>query len=357
MTITRSKRKFSSIKNEDVELDVANTESNADFLLKTKIEENNGIVKTESEKAFRNKIPESLELPESFKEKHIPEFTTAINMILKEDPSLYSIIVAQEFQAVLKTKWDQIRKSTLQDFYQRLGISIIAQQISGSAARSIEKKVIALLGDDQGKFPSYIKMNELFRTDKDIKTNMRTCGLSVRKCDYIESLTDFFVSRGDELMDLIQQGLQNAEKEDFKLESSNDEEIISLLVDNIKGIGIWSARMFLMSGLLRVDVFSGEDVGIARGFSIYAKDKVDIMQEMKLKVKERNVNGSQAKKKRKAKTTKKSQLGYYDIDVMEEYASRFSPYKSVFMFVLWRISNPDICKTLMLEKEFLKKDM
>ena len=56
--------------------------------------------------------------------------------------------------------------------------------------------------------------------------------------------------------------------------------MIESLVMNVKGIGLWSVKMFLIFGLKRMDVFVFEDLGIVRGFLKYFLDKLELEKEL-----------------------------------------------------------------------------
>ena len=99
-------------------------------------------------------------------------------------------------------------------------------------------------------------------------TNLRACGLSDRKTEYIADLAQHFV--------------------DGKIHARNwpqmsDEEIIAELTD-VRGIGRWTAEMFLMFNLLRPDVFPLDDLGLQKGIrvSYFKGRKVSLARMRKL---------------------------------------------------------------------------
>ena len=75
---------------------------------------------------------------------------------------------------------------------------------------------------------------------------LRPLGLSFQKIKYLKSLADCIIQGKVDLSDL---------------ESKSDQEIIDMLIQ-IKGIGVWTAQMFLMFSLGREDVFSVLDLGL-----------------------------------------------------------------------------------------------
>lgn len=128
------------------------------------------------------------------------------------------------------------------DAFQSLAEAIVFQQLSGKAADTILKRFVAL-------FP-----NTNFPTPDDvlrIRTQMlRAAGLSGRKAGYLKDLADKF-----------KDGTVNPKL--FK--DMSDAEIIAHVV-RVKGIGEWTAQMFLMFTLHRPDVLPTGDLGIQKGF-------------------------------------------------------------------------------------------
>lgn len=126
-----------------------------------------------------------------------------------------------------------IRRGT---YFGNLTRSIVAQQISVAAARTILGRLTNATDLD----PARILALSL--------ENLRTLGLSRSKGGYIHDLAEHFV-RDAAVFD--------------HLERLSDDEVIVELI-RIKGIGIWTAQMFLMFTLGRLDVFAPDDVGLQR---------------------------------------------------------------------------------------------
>lgn len=123
-------------------------------------------------------------------------------------------------------------------YFESLCVAIINQQLSGKAAATIEKRFRSLFGGK--KFPEAKQVSR--KSDK----VLRTAGLSFQKIGYMKSLA----------------ALVEKKKIDFRqFKKLSDEEIISLLTE-VKGIGRWTAEMFLMFCLNRPDVFSHGDLGL-----------------------------------------------------------------------------------------------
>ena len=268
---------------------------------------------------------EVVKLPEQFARKHIDSFVTGCEHILDLDPSLYDIIVSKEFQLFLKKEQPVF---DLNHHFTKLASSILAQQISGAAANSIKQKVVSHFGDH---FPSYQEVAKVFQ-DKEVE-ELRSCGLSARKVQYLESLATYFNDNEKEVEELLEQ---------------DNDEIVTQLVANIKGIGPWSAKMFLVTSLERMDVFAPDDLGVARGCSRYLDSRPEVLKDLMSK-------RGDDKGKRSKITHKKKNWKIYDEDIVEKCGERFAPYQTIFMFVLWRLSSTDVDAMAKREKEFVKK--
>lgn len=101
----------------------------------------------------KRKRDESIpELPQAFKQRHTEDFNEACQHILKVDPSLLATITSHDFPLFLVKEQEQL---TLNHHFAKLASSIIAQQISGNAAKSIKKRVVEYYGNE---FPTYQKL-------------------------------------------------------------------------------------------------------------------------------------------------------------------------------------------------------
>lgn len=121
------------------------------------------------------------------------------------------------------------------DRYAMLVRSILSQQISTKAARSIRLKLEAAVG---GLTPSAIAAAP--------ETTLRGAGLSNQKVTYLRDLTEHVVD-GRLMLE--------------RLHRLDDEAVIEQLIA-VKGIGRWTAQMFLMFSLGRLDIFPHDDLGI-----------------------------------------------------------------------------------------------
>ena len=133
-----------------------------------------------------------------------------------------------------------LSKQAETDFFVGLVRSIISQQLSAKAAATIEKRVAALIPDGGGLTPLGLLGVP--------KPALRTAGLSTRKAEYVHDLSER-ISTGR--LDLQ------------RLRECPDEEVFEVLT-SVRGIGRWSAEMFLIFRLQRPDILPLDDVGLQR---------------------------------------------------------------------------------------------
>jgi DNA-3-methyladenine glycosylase II len=126
------------------------------------------------------------------------------------------------------------------DYYWELVDSIISQQLSVKAARSIEQRFQALFGSDVPA-PEQILQKSV--------EELRAVGLSRPKANYIHDLA---------------QHVQDGKLTFDKFPDMSNADIIRELTD-VKGIGEWTAHMFLMFCLARTDILPVGDLGIRNG--------------------------------------------------------------------------------------------
>lgn len=144
------------------------------------------------------------------------------------------------------------------NYYQELVESIIGQQLSVKAARTIRDRFIALFGDT---FPA---PEEILARDIE---ELRSVGLSRPKASYIQDLA-LKVIEGEVKFD--------------ELDSLSNDEIIAELT-KVKGIGVWTVHMFLMFCMGRLDVLPTGDLGIRNGImKLYALDHLPEPREIEL---------------------------------------------------------------------------
>src|SRR4051812_44703986 len=122
--------------------------------------------------------------------------------------------------------------------FQTLARAIVGQQISVKAADSIWRKLRKTL--------LHVTPKRVVETPPEV---LRACGLSGAKVLYLHALASHFLDNSKQIK---------------KWPMMDDEAIIQELV-TVKGIGRWTAEMFLMFGLGRPDVFPLDDLGLVKG--------------------------------------------------------------------------------------------
>lgn len=166
---------------------------------------------------------------------------------LKKDPKLKKIIIqVGDYNIKIKKK-----------YYQSLVESIISQQLSGAATDSIIKKFKKLY------FYKFPKPSDVINTPY---SKLRKTGLSKMKILYIKDL-----SKKIELKEL-----------NFKkLIYQSDEKIIESLT-KVKGIGRWTAEMFLIFSVGRLDVLPVGDLGLKKAIkNLYSLETLPAEEEIK----------------------------------------------------------------------------
>ncbi|MFC4294588.1 DNA-3-methyladenine glycosylase family protein [Novosphingobium tardum] len=124
--------------------------------------------------------------------------------------------------------------------YRTLLRTIVGQQVSVAAAASVWNKLEALLGEDM---PPELLLQASF-------DDLRACGLSRQKQGYARSLCELVVANELDLDDL----------------PADDEEAIAQLT-RIKGIGRWSAEIYLLFAEGRADIWPAGDLAVQAGLA------------------------------------------------------------------------------------------
>ncbi|MGE3316989.1 MAG: DNA-3-methyladenine glycosylase [Planctomycetaceae bacterium] len=138
------------------------------------------------------------------------------------------------------------RLRTQSDRFAILVRSIISQQISGKAADSIRRKLEARIA------PGKLSAENIHRLTIE---ELRAVGLSPQKASYLTDLADQIVAGSVQLRTIGR---------------LPDEAVIEQLTQ-VKGIGRWTAQMFLIFSLGRMDVFPHDDLGIRSAIRRYYK--------------------------------------------------------------------------------------
>ena len=144
------------------------------------------------------------------------------------------------------------------DAFTTLARSIVGQQISVKAAQSVWDRFAAL----SPRSPSRLTPAAVLGLDP---LAMRSAGLSARKVEYLRDLAQHFASGSVHVR---------------QWQQMDDEAIIEELIA-IRGIGRWTAEMFLMFNLLRPDVFPLDDLGLQKALRLsYRKKSLKSMKAL-----------------------------------------------------------------------------
>lgn len=152
---------------------------------------------------------------------------TAKSLILK-DP-----LIAPIFKAT-----DQVGFETEENLFESLVSTIVAQQLSGRVAATIYSRI-------QDYFSGQITPEAVIQAPED---KLRALGLSFRKISYIKSLAE-----------CVQTGIVSFSD----IDHMSDDAVKEMLIQ-VKGLGYWSAEMFLIFALGRPNVFSCRDLGLRK---------------------------------------------------------------------------------------------
>ena len=187
---------------------------------------------------------------------------------LKKDPKLAKII-----RDVGKYEIRLVKNP-----YRSLIDAIITQQLSGAAADSISKKF-------QKLYQRYPRPVDVINTSD---SKLRSAGLSKMKVTYIKDLSERIQSKKIRIN---------------SLKDRSDEEVI-LHLTQVRGVGRWTAEMFLIFSLGRLDVLPVGDLGLKKGIQ-----RLYSMPELPEK------------------------------DEIEQIAEKWRPYRTVATWYIWKSLN------------------
>ncbi|MBJ2108002.1 DNA-3-methyladenine glycosylase family protein [Proteus terrae] len=197
---------------------------------------------------------------------HFQYGETEINTLKKCDKRLAELI----------ERMGKIKRSLTPDLFTALVKNIIEQQISVSAAITVNQRLLELC---EGIYTPE-------RIAKLSEQEIQQCGMTMRKAGYIIGIAEAVIS-----------GKLNLNK----IPNMTDKEVIDTLIQ-LKGIGVWTAEMLLISSLNRPDILSWGDLAIQRGIMrLYRHKTLDKIR-------------------------------------FERYRKRYSPYGSTASLYLWALS-------------------
>jgi len=166
-----------------------------------------------------------------------------------------------------------LKPRSKKEYFEDLVDAIVQQQLSLTAAATIFKRVKNKLGGE-------VEPERILRKRDG---TLRKCGLSYAKIKYLKDLSS---------------KVKSGELKLSKLSKLSDEKVMEELIA-VKGIGRWTAEMFLMFSLARADIFPVDDMGLQNAFK---------------KIVKRNMKP----------------------DKMASFAERWKPYRTVASWYIWR---------------------
>lgn len=158
------------------------------------------------------------------------------------DPAAYLIGVDPAMERIVRAAGPVALRPPSADAFNALARAIVFQQLAGRAANAIHTRFLALF-DGQPNAEAILRVEE---------AALRGCGLSANKTLAIKDLA---LKTADSTVPLE------------RIEVLDDEEIIARLT-SIRGIGRWTAEMFLLFQLRRPDVWPVDDFAVRKGYGI-----------------------------------------------------------------------------------------
>ena len=156
------------------------------------------------------------------------------------------------------------------NYSRALALLIIEQQVSFKAAITIKERFLKMINN--------LDNLEVLQIHSD---DIQSIGISHRKVEYIKNVYEYF------------------QKSNFNFQKSSEDNVIKELT-KIRGIGLWSAQMFLIFVLYRINIFSKGDLALMNSLKI--NYKIDVK----------------------------------NTDHVDKLIDKWSPYKTVASLILWK---------------------
>ena len=156
------------------------------------------------------------------------------------------------------------------NYSRALALLIIEQQVSFKAAITIKERFLKMINN--------LDNLEVLQIHSD---DIQSIGISYRKVEYIKNVYEYF------------------QKSNFNFQKSSEDDVIKELT-KIRGIGLWSAQMFLIFVLYRINIFSKGDLAL--------------MNSLKINY----------------------QIDIKNTDHVDKLIDKWSPYKTVASLILWK---------------------
>ena len=157
-------------------------------------------------------------------------------------PGEHLIAVDPAMEPIVKAAGPIKFRPPSSDHFNALGRSIVFQQLAGKAAMAIHTRFTALFDGN----PSATRVLQVE------ESALRGCGLSASK---VAAIRDLALKTSDGSVSLE------------RIEELDDEEIVTRLM-TVRGIGRWTAEMFLIFQLQRPDVWPVDDFAVGKGYAI-----------------------------------------------------------------------------------------
>ena len=167
------------------------------------------------------------------------DISISIKSLLKKDPKLQDLF----YDPLIENLYPE------SNYFQSIVRSIVYQQLSGKAAKKIHQRFINIF-----KLSKYPDPKDVINIPKQ---ELKSVGLSYMKVDYIKNVASYFMDNPKVIATLDQK---------------TDAEIITLF-SSIKGVGVWTAQMFLIFTMNRPDVFPVTDLALQKGYSAFYRKK------------------------------------------------------------------------------------
>jgi len=178
--------------------------------------------------------------------------TRLFNLDLSLEP-FYLAVKDDRIMGPLSVRLKGLHSPSAATVFQALVESIVEQQISLHAARSIQRRIIEAFGQSmilQNKtYYAFPRPESLARASVD---QLKDCGLSGRKAEYVRG-----ISR------------QVAEGLDLEALQEHDDQSIIEELGRLRGVGVWTAEMTMVRGMQKFDAFPADDLGLRRVISHY----------------------------------------------------------------------------------------
>lgn len=156
------------------------------------------------------------------------------------------------------------------NYSRALALLIIEQQVSFKAAITIKERFLKMINN--------LDNLEVLQIHSD---DIQSIGISHRKVEYIKNVYEYF------------------QKSNFNFQKSSEDDVIKELT-KIRGIGLWSAQMFLIFVLYKINIFSKGDLAL--------------MNSLKINY----------------------QIDIKNTDHVDRLIDKWSPYKTVASLILWK---------------------